>query len=102
MPGDLAGFGGNRRACFGNQLLGGLVQTDDRALRVMGPGVDRQNIFHGGYEGGIGLGRDHPLLLEMRLESVFFSTRPIVLSLARPTMASSTTFSSSSRNDQRA
>src|SRR5207245_8289570 len=38
-----------------------------------------------------------PLLLAMRLENVFFSVRPIVLSLARSTMCSSTTFSSSRR-----
>ena len=35
--------------------------------------------------------------LQMRLENVFFSVRPIVLSLARSTMFSSTTFSSSRR-----
>ena len=32
--------------------------------------------------GRIGVGRNHPLLLAMRLENVFFSVRPIVLSLA--------------------
>ena len=40
---------------------------------------------------------NHPLLLAMRFENVFFSVRPIVLSLARSTMCSSTTFSSSRR-----
>src|SRR5271170_2949579 len=38
----------------------------------------------------------------MRFENVFFSVRPIVLSLARSTMCSSTTFSSSRRRLQRA
>ena len=38
----------------------------------------------------------------MGLESVFFKTRPIVLSLARSTMASSTTLFSNSRKLQRA
>ena len=42
------------------------------------------------------------LLLAMRFENVFFSVRPIVLSLARSTMCSSTTFSSSRRRLQRA
>ena len=40
---------------------------------------------------------ESPLLLAMRFENVFFSVRPIVLSLARSTMCSSTTFSSSRR-----
>jgi hypothetical protein len=38
----------------------------------------------------------------MRFEKVFFSVRPIVLSLARSTMCRSTTFSSSRRRLQRA
>src|SRR5215208_7131822 len=38
----------------------------------------------------------------MRLERVFFSTRPIVLSLARSTMLSSTTLFSNNRKVQRA
>ena len=40
--------------------------------------------------------------LQMRLENVFLSVRPIVLSLARSTMFSSTTFSSSRRSVHRA
>jgi hypothetical protein len=42
------------------------------------------------------------LRLEVRLKFVFFKTRPIVLSLARSTMSSSTTFFSSNRKVQRA
>src|SRR6267378_1673447 len=38
------------------------------------------------------LRRDDPALSAMGLENVFFRTRPIVLSLARSTMLSSTTF----------
>ena len=57
----------------------------------MRPLVDLQHILHAGYEGGVGIRRDDPLLLQVRLESVFFSVRPIVLSLARSTMFSSTT-----------
>ena len=45
---------------------------------------------------GVGLRWDDPLLLEVRLESVFLSVRPIVLSLARSTMFSCTTALSSS------
>ena len=46
----------------------------------------------------IGVGQDHPLLLAMRLENVFFSVPArLCLSLARSTMCSSTTFSSSRR-----
>src|SRR6266511_5807238 len=43
-----------------------------------------------------------PLLSAMGLESVFLSARPIVLSLARSTMPSSTTLFSNNRKVQRA
>ena len=33
--------------------------------------IDYQGILHGGYEAGVGLRRDNPLLLEMRLKRVF-------------------------------
>ena len=53
--------------------------------------VDLKDVLHGGNKGGVGVGRNDPLLLQMRLERVFFSVRLIVLSLARSTMLSSTT-----------
>ena len=68
----------------------------------MRPLIDLQHVFHVGDKGRAGVRRDHPLLLAMRFENVFFSVRPIVLSLARSTMCSSTTFSSSRRRLQRA
>jgi hypothetical protein len=68
----------------------------------MRPRIDGQHIIHCGYEGGIGLRRDDPALPAMRLETVFLSARPIVESLARSTMPSSTTLFSNSRNVQRA
>src|SRR5208337_2221396 len=48
------------------------------------------------------LRRDHPLPIAVRLEGVFLSVRPIVLSLALSTMFNSTTFSSRRRRLQRA
>ena len=72
----------DRRACFGNQLLGRLVQTDQRAVRIPGPFVHSQHVFHGRDKGAVGCRRDDPLLLEVGLERVFFKVRPIVLSLA--------------------
>src|SRR5205807_7449610 len=63
---------------------------------------DLQHVFHVGDKGRAGVRRNHPLLLAMRFENAFFSVRPIVLSLARSTMCSSTTFSSSRRRLQRA
>src|SRR5216110_2548150 len=68
----------------------------------MWPRVDGEHIFHRGYEGGIGLRRDDPALPAMRLETVFLSVRPIVESLARSTMPSSTILFSNNRNVQRA
>src|SRR6476619_1147305 len=68
----------------------------------MWPLVNLQDVLHCSYEGGIGLRRDHPVLLQVRLESVFLSVRPIVLSLARPTICNSTTAVSSSVSVHRA
>ena len=90
------------RARLGDELLGGLVQADQRMVGIVRPRVDGQHVFHGRYEGAVGLRRDDPALPAVRLESVFFRTRPIVLSLARSTMPSSTTLLSSRRNVQRA
>src|SRR5437016_14498062 len=68
----------------------------------MWPRVDGEHVLHGGYEGAVSLWRDHPALPAMGFESVFLSVRPIVESLARSTMPSSTTLFSNSRNVQRA
>src|SRR5205085_1341644 len=67
----------------------------------MWPRVDGEHIFHRGYEGGIGLRRDDPALPAMRLETVFLSVRPIVESLARSTIPSSTTLFSTLRRRPR-
>ena len=87
--------GGNGCARFDDHLLRGLVETHQRARRIMRPPIDFQHVFHVGDEARAGLRCDYPLLFEMRLENVFLSVRPIVLSLAFSTMFSSTTFSSS-------
>src|SRR6476646_9652948 len=71
-------------------------------MRMAWPRVDRQHIFHGGYERAVGFRRNDPALSAMGLENVFFSARPIVESLARSTIWSSTTFFSNSRKVQRA
>src|SRR5580704_6661322 len=80
---------------FLDELLRRLVQANDGSIRIMGPLVNLQDVLHRSYEGGVGLRRDDPLLLEVRLENVFLSVRPIVLSLARSTMFSCTTAVSS-------
>ena len=86
---------GKRGARLFDELLRCFIEAYERALGIMRPLVDLQHVFHVGDESRAGLGRDDPLLLQMRLESVFLSVRPIVLSLAFSTMFSSTTFSSS-------
>src|SRR3982075_3021396 len=68
----------------------------------MWPHVDGEHVFHRRYEGAVGLRRDDPALPAMGLENVFFSVLPIVESLARSTILSSTTFFSNSRKVQRA
>src|SRR3954452_9250270 len=93
----LSRFGGDRRARLDDQLLGGFVEAHERALWIVRSLIDFQDVFHGGDKRRVGIGRNHPSLLAMRFENVFFNVRPIVLSLARSTMCSSTTFSSSRR-----
>ena len=67
---------GPSRGCWdgwtkvGQQLGGGLVETDHRPLRVIRLGVQIQDILHGGHEVGAHL-RNTPLLLLPRLEGVF-------------------------------
>src|SRR4029079_16146146 len=56
----------------------------------------------GGHEGGVGIRWDHPLVVQVRLENVFFSGRPMVLSLAPAVMLCSTTLCSSICNVHRA
>ena len=85
--------GRDRRARLGDALLRRFIEAYEGALGIVRPLVDFQHVFHVGDEGGAGLGRDHPLLLAMGLEKVFLSVRPIVLSLALPTICNSTTFS---------
>src|ERR1700720_3490066 len=92
----------DRSARFGNQLLRGLVQAYQRNIGIVRPRIYGQHVFHGRHECAVGLRRDDPLLFQMRLENVFLRVRPIVLSLARSTMFSSTTLFSNNRNVQRA
>ena len=68
----------------------------------MWPHIDGEHVFHRGYKGAVGLRRDDTALPAMGFETVFLSVRPIVESLARTTMPSSTTLFSNSRNVQRA
>ena len=91
-------LGWDRHPRLSDELLRGLVQADHGTIRIMRPVIDFQHVFHAGYECGVGIRRDDPLLIQVRLKAVFFSVRPIVLSLARATMFSSTTLSSSRRN----
>src|SRR3977135_346862 len=95
-------FHRDRHARLGEELVCGLLQANQRTIRIAWPRVDGQHVFHSGYERAVGLGRDHPLLSAMGLESVFLSVRPIVLSLARSTMWSSTTLFSNNRRVHRA
>jgi hypothetical protein len=42
-------------------LLAGLVETNQRPIRIMGTGVDRQNIFHRGHESRVRSRRNDPV-----------------------------------------
>src|SRR5262252_1194521 len=92
----------HRRSRFLGTLFGRFVQADQWTIRIARPCLNRQQVLHGGYEGAVCLRWKNPLCFEMRLELSFFKTRPIVLSLARSTISSSTTLFSNSRKLQRA
>src|SRR5262249_44473411 len=89
-------------ARFGNELLRGLVEANQRTIAVAWPRIDGQHVFHSGYERAVGLRRDDPVLAAVGLEWGFLSPRPILLALARSTMPSATTLASNSRKVQRA
>ena len=74
MPSGVSWLHRDRHAGFGDELLGCLIQTDHGSLRVVRPPVDFQYIFHTGYEGGVGVWRDDPLLLKVRFENVFLAS----------------------------
>jgi hypothetical protein len=40
----------------------------------MRPLIDLQHVFHAGYEAGVGLRWNDPLLLEVRLKGVFLAS----------------------------
>src|SRR5256885_834257 len=58
-------------ARFGNELLRGLVEANQRTIAIAWPRVDGQHVFHSGYERAVGLRRDDPVLAAMGLKSVF-------------------------------
>src|SRR5208337_4273520 len=102
VPDRLPRLGRDRLARLYDQLFRRFIETNQGPLGITRLLVGFQHVFHRCDEGGVGVGWNHPLPIAVRLESVFFRVRPIVLSLAFSTMFSSTTFSSSSRRLQRA
>jgi hypothetical protein len=65
-----------RLSHLGQQLAGPLVEAEDYwSLRIIGLLVEVQDLFHPPHELllGVVLGRDYPLLDQVRLEFVFLS-----------------------------
>jgi hypothetical protein len=73
-----AGPRGKRIAGVAEELVGLLVHAHHRTCRVIGAGVDGQDVFHPGRELRIRPWWDGPALLQMRTQFRFFNTRPIV------------------------
>src|SRR5262249_19646715 len=73
-----------------------LVDAHQGPFGVVGAVVHLQHVLHAGHELAAGLGRDHPLLLEVRLELVFLRTRRTVSSLTDSNTSSSTSLSAKS------
>ena len=67
----LARCNGQRNPRFAHELFAGLIHTEDRMGRIQGALIDRQHIFHGGDKLGTVLGRNRPILLQVRLQLVF-------------------------------
>src|SRR3712207_326292 len=83
------------------QLAGPLIEADHRLLRIVGLLVEVQDLFHAPHESSVVLGRDHPLLDQVRLEFVFLSVLRTVSCETFSTMLSSTALSASSLKLQR-
>ncbi len=69
MTRRLSRLGRDRRARLDDELLRRFIEAYEGARGIVRPLVDFQHVFHIGDERGAGLGRDHPLLLAMGLES---------------------------------
>jgi len=82
----------DRQARSARNCLEVSSQAHQRVIGIAWPRVDRQHIFHGGYERPLAYRGMTQQLPAMGLENGFFSARPIVESLARSTICSSTTF----------
>ena len=72
-----------------------LVQADDGTVRMMRPPIDFEDILHAGCEGGVGLRRNDPLLLEVRLKCFFERPPDRVVAGAIDNVDSTTAISSS-------
>jgi len=70
---------GQRHTRFGQKLFAGFVETNQRVGWIVRARIDRQHILHRRHKRSIGVGRNHPLLFQMRLERIFFNVRPTVL-----------------------
>ena len=76
--GHLTRLGRQRLTHLGDQLLAAFIQAHQRLLRIVGPMVDVQHVFHGSHELGRWLFRQAPTFLQPRLKFVFLSVRRTV------------------------
>lgn len=80
---------------FAQQLVRFFIHTHYRNIGIIRHLIDIKDIFHAGYEFGIFLWRDTPVVVSVRLEFVFLSTLRLV-SLLMGVSSSTRDFSSSS------
>src|SRR5260370_34617107 len=76
MPGGLSWFRRDRQARFGNELLGRLVDADQRTFRIIRPLINLQDVLHGGHEGGAGSGGMTHCCLRCGLRGFFSASAP--------------------------
>src|SRR5215207_3466552 len=96
-----SGLSWQRLARLGDKLLARLVEADHGASLIVRLGVEVKHVLHRRDELRVHLA-DAPLLVQPRLELVFFSTWRTVSRVMEEAKPNSTTLSASSRSVQRA
>src|SRR3982074_3790548 len=67
MPGGLSWFRRDRQARFGNDVVGRLVEAQQRKIWIIRPLINPQHVPHRGNGGAAAIRWNDPLLSQMRL-----------------------------------
>jgi hypothetical protein len=98
----LSFFHGDTLPSISQQLDRLFIHAYHRTIDVIRPAIHFQNIFHGGNETTVVLGRNTPALFQVRLTFVFFNVRLMVIGEMEAIIPNSTHLSASKRTVHRA